>query len=126
MLRSKAVILSLVLGGLVGAANLSHAAETAGHFKPKASETLEQAVTNFTEGNQQLETLLAGELDAKRLYEIHQLTYTLEVALAKIIEEAKELAEVLEEVHVATEKNDAATATSKGSEYLDTARKLIK
>lgn len=97
-----------------------------GHFEGKPSETLEQAVANFAEYNVKLEKVLAGELDAKALYEIHQLTYTLEVALEKINEELTELAEVLEELHVATEKNDAATAKVKGREYLDTARKVIK
>ncbi|MBW6477244.1 MAG: hypothetical protein K0A95_09240 [Chromatiales bacterium] len=126
MLRSKPVIFFMVWSAVLGVVSWVHAAEDAGHFKGKPAETLEQAVANFTEGNRELGSLLAGELDAKRLYEIHQLTYTLEVALAKIIEEASELAEVLEEVHVATEKNDAKTAASKGREYLDTAGKLIK
>lgn len=100
--------------------------DSPGHFKPESSDTLEQAVDNFSRYNTKLSEVLAGELDAKAIYDIHQMTYTLEVALEKINNELEELAEVLEELHKATERNDAATALIKGREYLDTSRKVIR
>lgn len=102
------------------------ASERPDHFEGKPAETLKQAVTNFSETNEKLGALLsADELDSKALHEVHQLTYTLENALERIREDLDELAEVLEEVHVASETTDAETVKARGIEYLDSARQLI-
>jgi uncharacterized protein (DUF342 family) len=97
------------------------------HFKGKPSATLEQAVTNFKAHNAKLAKLLAKDkLSPNDALEVHELTYTLENALEKIRGELSELADVLEEVHVASEKVDTATIKSRGKVYLDTAGKVIK
>lgn len=97
------------------------------HFKGKQSATLEQAVTNFREHNAKLAKLLAKDkLTPQDALEVHELTYTLENALKKINSDFAELADVLEEVHVASEKIDTATIKKRGKVYLDTAGKVIK
>lgn len=97
------------------------------HFEGKPAETLDQAVANFSEANGQLATILEEEdLGPKELHEVHQLTYTLENALEKIREDLDDLAEVLEEIHVASETIDTEAVKAKGDDYLDTARKVVK
>jgi mannitol-1-phosphate/altronate dehydrogenase len=96
------------------------------HFAAKQSETLAQAVSNFSEYNSKLEQLLSQDtLTPEDLNHIHQLTYTLEAALEKIHNELAELAEVLEEVHVASESFDAKTVQKRGKAYLETSRQVI-
>jgi hypothetical protein len=98
-----------------------------GHYEGKPAETLDQAVTNFSQYNVKLAEILdKPELSSRDLHEIHQITYTLENALYRLEEEVEELAEVLEEVHVASENADAETVQSKGRDYLETSRKIIK
>lgn len=97
------------------------------HFEGKASNTLTEAVQNFSTYNAKLAELVALDtLTPHQLHEVHQLTYTLENALEKMREELAELAEVLEEVHVASEYSDAATVKARGQVYLDTAGKLVR
>lgn len=73
------------------------------HFKGLASPDLQTAVKNFSDYNKRLEKIMAGKLTNADLVTIHELTYTLENALEKINEDLAELAETLEEVHVASE-----------------------
>jgi hypothetical protein len=115
------VLLAWVTMGLV-----AHA-ERPDHFKGLTADTLEEAVKNFSEHNQQLAaTLDQGELSAADIAAIHELTYTLENALEKINAELTALTDTLEEVHVASEIADRDTVLTKGREYLSTARKVIK
>ncbi|MCW5599326.1 MAG: hypothetical protein KIT59_09470 [Nitrosomonas sp.] len=106
---------------------MAQAEERPDHFKGKPSETLEQAVVNFSEYNGKLADLLAKDaLSPQDLHQVHELTYTLENALEKINAELTELANTLEAVHVASENGDAKTTKEQGARYLDTARKVIK
>lgn len=102
------------------------AADRIDHYKGKQSETLAQAVANFTEANQRLAGLLEGEVSNSDIGVIHELTYTLENALEKINSELDSLAEVLEEVHVASEKADRETVKSRGKAYLAVTKELNK
>jgi hypothetical protein len=105
---------------------LVQADERPDHYKGKPSDTLEQAVANFSEYNQKLKTVLAGELTPLAMVEIHELTYTIEVALEKIHVETGKLKDVLEEVHVASEHMDTATAKDRGDAYIKAAQTLVK
>lgn len=97
------------------------------HFEGKPADTLDQAVANFGEANGKLAAILEeDDLGPEELQEVHKLTYTLENALEKIREDLDELAEVLEEIHVASETIDTETVKAKGDDYLDTARKVVK
>lgn len=96
------------------------------HFDGKPADTLEAAVTNFSEGNQRLAELLkADTLDDEQLAEIHQLSYTLENALAKIDDEVEGMAVSLEEVHVGSETGAPEQVADSGQTYLEAAQTLI-
>ena len=95
------------------------------HFKGKPAETLEQALTNLSEGNQSLAQLLERPITAETSYEIHQLTYTLENALERIEDEMDRLEDTLETVHLASEANRADRLERYGQQYLDLARELF-
>lgn len=96
------------------------------HFKGQPADTLEQAVSNFSEYNQKLENVLSGDLTPETMNEVHQLTYTLENALEKLDDEIDNLADTLEQVHKASERADTDTVRSAGEQYLNNSRKIIK
>lgn len=97
------------------------------HSKGEPAETLQQAVTNMSKYNEKLESLLAkDELTAMDMHEVHMLTYTLENALQKIQADLVETAEVLEEVHIASETGKPEVVKEKGQTYLQTTRILVK
>ena len=101
--------------------------ERPAHSKGEPAETLQQAVTNLSEYNGKLQALLAkDELTAMDLHEVHMLTYTLENALEKIQADLVEAAEVLEEVHVASETGQPEVAQAKGQIYLQATQALMK
>lgn len=101
--------------------------ERADHFEGKASETLQEAVANFSEGNQQLAELLAsGELSNEQMGELHMLTYTLENALHKIDAEVEAMAVSLEEVHLGSESLDQQRVAENGADYLEAAQTLVE
>jgi hypothetical protein len=115
-----------IVGLLVFSIALSATAERIDHYKGKPSHTLGEALVNFSEANQQLEKLLAGEIGNTELAAIHELTYTLENALKKINESLGEAVEMLEEVHIASETFDRATVKSKGEAYLSVSKEFEK
>lgn len=96
------------------------------HFEPIPSETLTEAVRNFSEYNGKLEEILAGPVDDGAIADIHQITYTLENALGKINAELAALAEKLEELHIASEKLDRDKVILHGSDYLDVSKQVIE
>jgi phage terminase small subunit len=95
------------------------------HFEGEPSRTLEEALQNFSEANARLAEIVGQDSpDTQAVFEVHQLTYTLENAVDKIRDEMEDLAEVLEEVHKASERNDGETVTARGRVYLEKARKI--
>lgn len=96
------------------------------HFKGLAAPDLQTAVANFSEYNRLLEQELSGELTNASLEKIHQLTYTLEVALEKIEDELDDLADVLEEVHLASETYNREAVQKVAPVYLEKARIIVK
>lgn len=97
------------------------------HYQGKESATTEQALQNLSEYNAKLENILdQDELSAADLNEVHNLTYTLENALERLQIDLKDTADVLEEVHVASETNEAATVKKRGVDYLQATRKLTQ
>ena len=122
----KSLLSAVMLGSTLFFAGAALADERPDHYKGKPSETLEQAVANFSEYNRKLQTLLAAELTPLAMVEIHELTYSIEVALEKIHAETGKLKDVLEEVHVASEHMDTATAKDRGNAYIKAAQTLVK
>lgn len=98
--------------------NISYA-DPVEHFQGKEAESLVQAVSNFNKGNQRLEKLLSQDtLSAADLAAIHELTYTLENALAKINTDLDQLALTLEELHLGSEDNDSVRVKKEGDKYM--------
>lgn len=95
------------------------------HFKGKPSETLEQALDNLREYNAKLAEVMTGELNPQKMAEIHQLTYTLEVALQRLDKEVDDLQDVLEDVHKGSEHMDFDKVTKNAKQYLDTSNKIV-
>ena len=96
------------------------------HFKGLPADTLEDAVRNFSEYNSRLAAIVGkGELAAADMATVHELTYTLENALERINDDLAALADLLEEVHVASETGDQTAVMAKGRAYLETARTII-
>ncbi len=96
------------------------------HHEGKPANTLTEAVANFSEYNAKLEAILGGAVTDNDMHDIHILTYTLENALGKINDELAELAQVLEELHLATERMDREAVLEHGRNYLTTSREVIK
>jgi len=96
------------------------------HYEAKPAETLEQAVENFSEYNKRLSKVLQKKsLTTSDLEKIHELTYTLEVALAKINEELSGLPATLETLHLASEKHNEAQARGVGKVYMEIATTVV-
>lgn len=98
-------------------------AERLDHYEGKSSETLEQALANFSEYNAKLAAIMEKpELTPVDLNEIHQLTYTLENALEKINTDLAELAETLEALHQASETGNVRGTRESGKQYIKDAK----
>ncbi len=124
-MKKHALLIAGILAFAISAPTL--ASERPDHFKGKPAETLEQALSNFSEYNNKLSAIVVRDtLTPLELHQVHELTYTLENALEKIRAELEVLADTLEAVHVASEHSDPETAKVQGKAYLETARKVVK
>lgn len=102
------------------------ATEKPDHFEGKQSRTLQEAVSNFVEYNAKLADIVGkDELSGADMAEVHELTYTIENALAKINQATETMAVDLEEVHLASESADVETVKSRGKKFLESAKTLI-
>ena len=111
-----------VIAGLVTALSFTFnpviADDRVDHFKGLQAESLSEAFAHVTEYNQRLQELLDGELTAEAIFQVHELTYTLENALERLETELEAWAEQLEELHLASEKFDAEAVKAEGDAYL--------
>lgn len=119
-------LFALLMAASLAFTTHSFADERTEHFKGLPSPDLATAVKNFNEYNQLLATQLSGELTPQALAEIHQLTYTLEIALEKIGTEVTALADTLEEVHVASETAEPEKLAEQGKKYMQVVQELKK
>ena len=95
------------------------------HYAPEPSETLAEAVENFVTYNLRMQEVLSRDpLTVQDMEEVHELTYTLETALAKINEDLGALPVVLEEVHLASEGDNPARLRGAAEVYLEQATLL--
>ena len=115
----------LIAGAALLAAVPALAEERIDHYQPEASETLAEAVENFVTYNRKLAEVMDREpLTGSDMEQVHEYTYTLEIALAKINEELGALPPVLEEVHLASEGDDPLRLRGVAGVYLEKARVL--
>lgn len=122
----KALLFATVVGLFTLSSQPLLASERPAHFKGEAIANTQQALAMLAEANAKLTTILAGELNPTTMTEVHQLTYTLENALALIPAADAEIKEVLEEVHLGSETMDADRVRDNGQYYLQLAKKLTK
>ncbi|GHG68916.1 hypothetical protein GCM10010919_18370 [Alishewanella longhuensis] len=122
----KALILATVVGIFTLSSQTTFASDRPAHFKGEAIANTQQALVTLADANAKLTTILAGELNPTTMTEVHQLTYTLENALALIPAADDEIKEVLEEVHLGSETMDAERVRNNGEYYLQLAKKLTK
>jgi len=95
------------------------------HYAPKPSDTFAEAVANFNEYNALMaEVLKADPMTVADMERVHELTYTIEVALAKMVETLETLPVTLEEVHLASESDNPARLRGVADVYLETAMEL--
>lgn len=95
------------------------------HFKPEPSNNLQQAIMNLTEYNAKLQQLIDGDLSAQDMAKVHELTYTLEVALARLSKELNVAANSLEEVHLGSEQMNKQRVKGFGKDYLNTLNHVL-
>ena len=118
-------IAATCLAVALGLAGPAMADDAVSHYAPEPSETLDAAVENFVTYNRMMQEVLEKEeLTGQDMERIHELTYTLEVALAKINEEMSALPVVLEEVHLASEGGNPHALRGVADVYLESATKL--
>ena len=111
---------------LVLAVSPAVAQDSVDHYASQPSDTLEQALSNFSEYNAIMARILSKDsLTPDDMEDVHQLTYTLEVALAKLIAESTALADQLEFVHQASEGSNGERLRDYGFAYLETAQKIV-
>jgi len=119
MLTNAALIVALTLP------SIAPADERPDHYEGEPAESLEQALENLSEYNARLAAILdKNELAAADHGKIHELTYTLENALARIREEVDDMAIKLESIHVASEERDSTTIRAQAPDYLSAAGKF--
>ncbi|MBK1621176.1 hypothetical protein CKO42_22710 [Lamprobacter modestohalophilus] len=112
--------LFLTVSGSVAADELSPDGRP--HFSGKDADSVKEAFHHFEEGNEKLEKYLKGDsIEGADLAHVHELTYTLENAIAKMQAALARLATSLEEVHLASERGDADVVLESGREYLSIA-----
>jgi len=95
------------------------------HFKPEPAENLQQAIMNLVEYNAKLQEIVNGDLSAQDMAKVHELTYTLEVALARLSKELDVAANSLEEVHLGSEQMNKTRVKGFGKDYLNTLNHLL-
>lgn len=97
------------------------------HFQGKPAETDAQARKNLRKYNAKLKALLdKKKLSASDLGKIHRISYTLENAIRQLKPKVDWIAQYLEELHRASERNDAATVRKKGRAYLSASQTLME
>lgn len=99
--------------------------ERPAHYQGATVTDAASALSVLKTANQELALLLASELDAYSMNEVHKLTYTLENALAYLAAATDEIKEVLEEVHLGSETMDVQRVQNNGTYYLQLAQALF-
>lgn len=90
------------------------------HFKGQPSADLKSAICNLQKFDKKLkEVTKQTPITASDMAKIHQLTYTLEVALQKVQQELQTAAVELEKVHKGSESMDNLQVKTAAEKYLN-------
>lgn len=99
--------------------------ESVDHFQGEEPQSLAHAKMMVQQSHQQIEALLRNEkLTTEEIHELHELTYSLENAVAFIQEDIKNAADALETLHKASETYDPKKTRDSAKVYLQAAKVL--
>lgn len=105
----------------------THQAQRTEHYQPLPSNTLEQAIKNLHSHNAHLQQLLdQPSLSMEDMVKVHELSYTLELALQRLSRVLDDTADVLEEVHLGSETMDNNRVRDNGERYLEVMNTLLQ
>jgi len=98
----------------------AHASDEVEHYEAKSSESLGEALETLAEFNAKVEQVMARDtLSVQDMEEVHEYTYTMEDAVARIASDMEAIAVVLEEVHQASEGDDPDALRAAAGAYLE-------
>lgn len=116
---------TLLLCGLLFS-SIANSDEDYQHFPAIGSPDMKTAVCNLKAYNQKLAALTSkDELSTADMVKVHELTYTLENALARIQEDLTNVAANLEKVHKGSEKLEQDTVKGVSFEYFEQLNVLL-
>ena len=121
--------LKLFLGAIafVVLTSTSFADEDYDHFPALAAPDVATALCNIKTYNEKLVAITnKDEMSAEDMVKVHELTYTLENALARLQTTLGDMAVVLEEVHKASERLDSGIINESGKTYLAGTSEFLK
>ncbi|WP_104018271.1 DUF6746 family protein [Roseovarius nitratireducens] len=96
------------------------AAEEVEHYAAASSETLAEAIENLAAYNAKVEAVMArDDLGVQDMEEVHEYTYTMEQAVARIASEVEKIAVVLERVHLSSEGDNPHALRGATEVYLE-------
>ncbi|KMT63967.1 DUF6746 family protein [Catenovulum maritimum] len=111
-----------LLGVLI---SLNTSASEVAHFKAKPVTDLSSALCNLKQYDQQLRRLTSKtKMTFSDSAQVHELTYTLEVALQKVKDEVSRAAAELEKSHKASEVANFSLVKQASAEYLKVTKVL--
>ena len=97
------------------------------HFPSLEAPDVKTAQCNLQNYNNKLQDILAKEsLSQLDMVKIHELTYTLENAVARLNSTLSDVAEQLENVHKASESMDSTVIQNSGEQYLTSLNKMLQ
>lgn len=108
-----------ILAALAATLSTTALAADVDHFKGKPSPDLKSALCNLKEFDAKLKMATTGKkLTPEQMAEVHQLTYTLEVAIQRVQSELAIVAEELEKAHKGSEVMANEKVKKGANEYL--------
>lgn len=124
MIKEVLTVTALLWGATLSTASADQRQE---HYQALPAESIEQAVSNLTSYNQELDALISqSELSDEDMVKIHELTYTLENALQRLQSELEGTAGVLEEVHLGSETMDNNRVLDNARRYLQSMNEILQ
>ncbi|MGJ8679500.1 DUF6746 family protein [Paraglaciecola sp.] len=115
-MKSIKILISVAL--LISLTSLNSEASDVSHFKGQPSPDLHSALCNLQKFDAQLKTITSKPLSPNAMAKIHQLTYTLEVAVQRVQTELATAAVELEKVHKGSETMSEEKVKNSAQKYL--------
>ena len=102
------------------------APERVSHYQGKQANDVGEAIANLREGNARLKELLSGGVSEYDMQDIHNVSYTLEEAVARLREELGVIADDLENMHFYSEGYKRDDVLEYGNAYLNGIERIVK